>query len=80
MRGAAVIAANKLMTKLKLQHFFVKGPRPRFLPVPFISDEKAFVIYAEKLLQEYSREETSSALVLKTDLRAKKEKILGRLV
>nr|CAD7197754.1 unnamed protein product [Timema douglasi] len=79
MRGAAVIAANKLMTKLKLQHFFVKGPRPRFLPVPFISDEKAFVIYAEKLLQEYSREETSSALVLKTDLRAKKEKILGRI-
>nr|CAD7575752.1 unnamed protein product [Timema californicum] len=79
MRGAAVIAANKLMTKLKLQHFSVKGPRPRFLPVPFISDEKAFVIYAEKLLQEYSREETSSALVLKTDLRAKKEKILGRI-
>nr|CAD7423215.1 unnamed protein product [Timema monikensis] len=79
MKGATVIAAKKLMTKLKLQHFFVKGPRPRFLPVPFIPDEKAFVIYAEKLLQEYSREETSSALVVKTDLGTKKEKILGRI-
>ncbi|CAG2059315.1 unnamed protein product [Timema podura] len=79
MRSATVIAAKKLMTKLKSQHFFVKGPRPRILPVPFIPDEKAFVSYAEKLLQEYSREETSSALVLKTDLGTKKEKILGRI-